>query len=274
MKAQADFTHEHVRKLVPRLERGEHIGGGSSTAGYGLWALALDDRPADAVTAAVVQYLLDVQGVVRVNETDSARARREPNDGRWFISCKRPPLQISEVGATVLALAGIDRYATEEQQAAVAKARSSAAQWLATAPLQTTEDRFWRLWGLHYLDDDSRGEAETRTLLLSTQHDDGGWSQLDELDSDAYSTGQVLFVLLQTGSDSGDAEIARAVAFLLRTQYDDGSWLVKSRAKKVQPYFDNDDPFGEDQFLSVAATSWATAALVHVVPRKPTAVAP
>jgi N-acyl-D-amino-acid deacylase len=49
----------------------------------------------------------------------------------------------------------------------------------------------------------------------------------------------------------------------LRTQHDDGSWLVETRSKPVQVYFDNGDPHGKSQFISVAATSWAVAALAR-----------
>jgi hypothetical protein len=52
------------------------------------------------------------------------------------------------------------------------------------------------------------------------------------------------------------------VAFLLRTQLEDGSWFVRSRAIPVQPYFDSGFPHGRDQFISAAATNWATMALM------------
>jgi hypothetical protein len=52
------------------------------------------------------------------------------------------------------------------------------------------------------------------------------------------------------------------VRFLLATQLDDGSWHVRSRAVPIQPYFDSQFPHGEDQFISAAATNWATMALI------------
>jgi len=55
--------------------------------------------------------------------------------------------------------------------------------------------------------------------------------------------------------------INRARSYLLRTQKEDGSWFVKSRSKPIQKFFDSGDPHGKDQFISMAATSWATAAL-------------
>jgi hypothetical protein len=43
----------------------------------------------------------------------------------------------------------------------------------------------------------------------------------------------------------------------------DGSWHVATRSKPVQVYFDNGDPHGKDQFISMMATSWSTAALAN-----------
>ncbi|PYU94591.1 MAG: hypothetical protein DMG08_07215 [Acidobacteria bacterium] len=44
-------------------------------------------------------------------------------------------------------------------------------------------------------------------------------------------------------------------------QLEDGSWYVKTRALGFQPYFDNGFPHGVDQWISGAATGWATMAL-------------
>ena len=68
-----------------------------------------------------------------------------------------------------------------------------------------------------------------------------------------------------SGSSERNSEfikaIKRARSYLIRTQKKDGSWFVKSRSKPIQKFFDNGDPHGKDQFISISATSWATAAL-------------
>ena len=53
----------------------------------------------------------------------------------------------------------------------------------------------------------------------------------------------------------------KGVRFLLGSQLEDGSWYVRTRAIPVQPYFDSEFPHGQDQFISAAATNWATMAL-------------
>ncbi len=46
--------------------------------------------------------------------------------------------------------------------------------------------------------------------------------------SDTYSTGQTLFMLLKTGTAADHPAIVRARDYLLKTQHADGSWLAIS----------------------------------------------
>ncbi|MGE3819417.1 MAG: prenyltransferase/squalene oxidase repeat-containing protein [Isosphaeraceae bacterium] len=267
LEAQADFSREYHHERLDALNAGQHLPGGAATAGYGLWALRLARRPPDETTSAVVSYLLQIQGVVRLDavapaDADAPAKPRVRLEGPWLPPCIRPPLASSRVGTTVLALLGTSHYATESQRQAQRVAAEKAEAWLAREPLRDTEERVWRLLGLHLLGGDPEARDAVRATLLADQREDGGWAQTDAMASDAYATGQVLFVLQRTGTRPDDPVARRAVAYLLRTQCDDGSWRVESRLKeKAQPYFENGDPHGEHQFLSVAGTSWATAAL-------------
>ena len=95
------------------------------------------------------------------------------------------------------------------------------------------------------------------------QHSHGGWAQLGSMESDAYSTGEVLVALQRSGLVTvRDSTYRRGIALLLNTQLKDGSWLVPSRSLAVQPYFESGFPHGEAKFISCAGTSWATMALV------------
>ncbi|HMF75217.1 MAG TPA: hypothetical protein VK604_06105, partial [Bryobacteraceae bacterium] len=40
-----------------------------------------------------------------------------------------------------------------------------------------------------------------------------------------------------------------------------GSWFVKSRCPKLQPYFQSGFPYDHDQWISMAGTAWATITL-------------
>jgi hypothetical protein len=86
--------------------------------------------------------------------------------------------------------------------------------------------------------------------------------------SDGYATGQTLWMLLETGLPSDNKMVRRAVQRTLTTQLDDGSYYVKSRSKPIQKFFDNGDPHGTDQFISIAATCWSVAALARSLDAK------
>jgi squalene cyclase len=80
--------------------------------------------------------------------------------------------------------------------------------------------------------------------------------------SDAYATGVALTALAESKViNITDPLYQRGVEYLLSTQFPDGSWHVRSRAIKFQPYFESGFPFGHDQWISAAATAWAAQAI-------------
>jgi N-acyl-D-amino-acid deacylase len=98
--------------------------------------------------------------------------------------------------------------------------------------------------------------------LVNEQRSGGGWAGNPHLESDAYSTAQTLCALHESGAlAAGAASYRRGMQFLLKTQQPDGSWHVKSRAVKFQPYFQSGFPYGHDQWISAAATALASIAL-------------
>ncbi len=272
LRSQAETTHKYFAERIEDMDDGEHVPGGAATTAYGFWALILDERPADETTTAMVTYLLQIQGVQRLRDRP-ADAEPKLADGRWIASCRRAPLQGSDLADTVLVLLGLEKYATPAQRPEVVKARTAAEAWLVQVRLKTQQDRLWRLWGLHLLGGDAEVKRTVQAAILAAQRDDGGWAETDERTSDAYSTAQTLFMLGHTGTALDDPAVLRARDYLLRTQHADGSWLVESHQKfKAQPYFENGDPHGEHQFISTAATAWAAAGLAQLLPPKSVAV--
>lgn len=244
-EAQVGFTHESFRSRMETLEAGRHIGGRSMTVGYGLWALELADRKPDPTATAMVRYLLHNQ---------------EPN-GQWKTQMSRPPMEDSLVTCTLLAVAGLRRFGSPEDEDRIETAIGRARQWLDAAVPASQEDRVALLWARHWFGVPASELDMARRSVIESQKEDGGWAQLDSMASDAYATGQNLFILHETGTDPADPVYASGVEFLLRTQCPDGSWHVASRSKPVQTFFDNGDPHGPDQFISVPATAWAVTAL-------------
>jgi squalene cyclase len=149
----------------------------------------------------------------------------------------------------------------------ISRRLTEAARWLERAVPATAEDRNMQLLGLQCM---GASEGMLRKLakgILSAQRADGGWSQNAYLSSDAYATGQTLVALVKTGLlTPGDAAYQRGVKYLLSTQHADGSWYVRSRSPKFQPFFESGFPYGHDQWISAMATGWATTAVAMGLP--------
>jgi hypothetical protein len=151
----------------------------------------------------------------------------------------------------------------ENPEAEVLRAQA----WLLRSAPETTEDRVMQVLGLAWANAAPIEIRERAQGLLAEQRPDGGWGQLQNLETDAYATGQAL-VALQRGArmPASDAAIQRGIAFLLRTQSTDGSWLVRTRSFPFQPYKESGFPYGKDQWISAAGTSWAAMALSLALP--------
>ncbi len=245
MKSTVDFAHASFKRRIESMKKGRGVGGGPMTAGYGLWTMELGGRTRDETTSAMVAFLL----------------KRQEKDGWWKRATERPPLSESHITATVLAVHYMQKYADESQRDDVKKAVERARPWLESAVPKTQEDRNSLLGGLALVRGDREAIDRARKRVLEAQRDDGGWAQADGMKSDAYATGQTLFTLHTTRTPSDSPVFQRALRFLLETQGEDGSWFVETRSKPIQIFFDNGDPHGKSQFISISATAWATTAL-------------
>jgi squalene cyclase len=189
------------------------------------------------------------------------------SDGRWLPLAHRPPIEVSDVQVTAITLRALQVYGIKAQRSAYDKAVQSAANWLAAAQPRDTEERAFRLLGLSWSGAPKDLIQNAAHDLIAGQRPDGGWSQTPTLASDAYATGQALTALQESGAlKSSDPVCERASQFLLKTQLGDGSWYVHSRAVPLQPYFESDFPHGHDQWISAAASAWATRALASMAP--------
>ncbi|MEZ6139936.1 MAG: prenyltransferase/squalene oxidase repeat-containing protein [Zavarzinella sp.] len=247
LKEQAEITRKHFSNLAELNKQSKKLGGHNSTLVYGIWTFWMLEEPDSPTTAEMVKYLLQHQS----------------SQGHWTVPTGRPPIQESALAATTMAVYGITLYQTTEQEAHAKKAIVKARTWIEKAPLKTNEDYVWRLWDYVHNTDDEKGLNDLQQKLIARQHKDGGWSQLDSMESDAYATGQVVSMLLDSGLAPEDKSVARGIEYLLKTQHEDGSWFVATRAKPVQRFFDNGDPHGVNQFISISATYWATTALMR-----------
>ncbi len=240
-------TYEtYIESWRERALQGVGIPGDSDTMSYLLVGLAAQHYPSDVATDAIVRYLKNHQ---------------RPN-GSWVILAHRPPIESSDIEVTVNSMRAMQLYAPPTQRAEYDSAVRLAADWIAQAQPRNNEDRAFKLLGLAWAKKDQRSIRAAAQTLTAEQRPDGGWAQISSLPSDAYATGQALVALRESGAMTvSDPVYKRGVQFLMSTQLADGSWYVKSRAIRIQPFFESGFPYGRDQFVSAAGTNWATQAL-------------
>jgi len=223
-------------------------GGGANRLAEHLLALKANGYPPDTITDSAIVDIAESQ---------------EP-DGSWRSgeAQNRPPITQSAIAATARAIRVLQEYSIPARRQEFTERIARARAWLKHAKPITTEDVSMRLSGLTWsraVESDLKNAAGH---LLALQRSDGGWAGNPYMKSDAYATGGALVALAESRVVKvSDAAYQRGVAYLLSTQFPDGSWHVRSRAIKFQPYFESGFPFGHDQWISTAATAWAAQAI-------------
>lgn len=229
--------------------------GAVDTIVYSILHLLYEGAAPDRTTDAMVHNIVGEQ--------------RKP--GNWHLGgVARAPAEDGDFFRTALAIRSLQVYGPPGRKAEFDKRIERASSWLAAATPQSTEDRDMQLLGLKWAGADRRSLDGHVKELMGLQNADGGWAQTPGLGSDAYATGQALYTLHELGVSASDPAWRRGVEFLLRTQLADGSWYVKSRSPKFQPYFQSGFPHDHDQWISTFATGWATMALSFAASDKPT----
>ncbi len=217
------------------------------SGGYDLWAFAANRLPANKTTDLLAKNIM----------------QRQTNTGAWVVPNPRPPIEYYSFSATAMAVKGLQNYLPPILRVDLPQRLANASRWMQNTAAVTNEEKIFQLLGLTWANGDKEFIKQQAQKLIATQHNDGGWSQLDSLPPDAYATGQALYALNQSGQLSTDAVAYRkGVNFLLRTQYPDGSWNVQTRSFPVVPYVDSGFPHGDNQFIAAAGSNWATMALL------------
>jgi hypothetical protein len=251
----ADSSFEETRGRIldvlngrkTTLMENNEMQGANVGIGYGLWALASSNTSPSKSTTVVVKRLLDQQ----------------TREGFWVAGNGRAPLEYYSFTTTALALNSIQYFAPAGMGIRVDAAVQRGRRWLTETAAVNNEEKVSQLLGLAWTKADPEQLKKLGTVLLSRQHVNGGWSQLDSLPADAYATGQCLYALHEAGIlKPSDTAFIQGINFLLRTQAKDGSWRIKSRSHPSVPYVYSGFPYGDDQFISAAGTNWATMALL------------
>ena len=258
--AQARAIGTYLESWRERVVQNIPIAGSVDTMGYLLLGLAADHYPPDAATDAQALFL----------------KRRQAADGHWPLQATRPPIESNEIEVTAVSMRALQMFAPPSRRAEFAAAIDRARAWLTTARANVTEEHAFRLLALRWANAPSDVIAAAARDLLALQKDDGGWAQLETMASDAYASGEALVALRESGAIAlTDRAYRKGLEFLLRTQIADGSWIVETRTVPIQAYFESGFPYGVNQWVSAAATGWATMALAlatqtaTAIPRPP-----
>jgi hypothetical protein len=241
---------EHIVRFLDEnrdaYRHGRGQGGQVETAGYALLALELGGWKPDATTEAVVEYLLQYN-----QDLD-----------HWRTTSHRPPSEASDFTSSYLAIRALRTWGTSAQKERIDRRVEIVRKWLLATQAKDTEDSVFRLWGLHAAGVEPIALQPAAQELVRSQRSDGGWGQTETMESDAYATGSALVALHEAGKlATTDPVYQRGVDYLVKNQLPDGSWRVQTRSKPFQTYFESGFPHGKDQFISIAASGWATTAL-------------
>jgi Prenyltransferase and squalene oxidase repeat len=185
-------------------------------------------------------------------------ARHQEADGFWSVPQPRngpPPVFESAEVYTLWAYLALRPHAPADPQ--LSDSSNKAAAWLSkTQPSDSTQAAALRL-----LVEVNAGTPPAIDRLLERQNADGGFGQVKDSASDAFATGQALYVLSLAGVKGDRMEIQRAVAFLVASQREDGSWPMTSRAQPGEKPFTNPVP------ITYFGSAWATLGLIRAASR-------
>jgi hypothetical protein len=193
--------------------------------------------------------------------------QKQQPDGSWefFATLRRPPINESQTTDAAWIILALQGQAGPDAPKAQREALAKATAWLDGArPSDLHQDRVMKVILGVRLGRPRKALQATIDELVGLQRADGGWSQtVPEPRSDAFATGQTLYVLSLAGLTAERTEMKRGIAFLVATQKPDGSWPMTSRATP------NGEPGGAKLLtpITCAASSWATLGLARLAPK-------
>ena len=190
--------------------------------------------------------------------------RKQQPDGSWEFFLSRPPVNESQATDVAWILMALQGEAGPDAPPAYGAAIEKGTAWLAGAEPDGREAKVLKLLVAARAGKPRDGLQASIDELLALQHPDGGWGQITDAPSDAFATGQMLYVLSLAGLTTDRPEIRRGVDYLVATQQADGSWPMTSRASP-------DGKPGSAKLLTpitCAASSWATMALARLAPNR------
>ncbi len=247
VRSQLRVTGTYLESWRTRALQNIPIAGAQDTMSYLLFGLAAGHYTPDAATDAQAIWL----------------KRHQAADGHWPVQAIRPPIESNDIEVTAVSMRALQVFGPAPQRAEYVAAVDRAREWLVNASATATEERAFRLLGLFWAGASADAIRTAARELLATQRADGGWTPSDAASlTDAYATGEALVALRETrAAGMRDAAYHKGIEYLLHTQIGDGTWFVETSAVPIQAPFASGFPYGAHQWISAAATAWATTAL-------------
>jgi hypothetical protein len=231
-----------------------------------------DPRPmAKGVNMGAVFMAVAVESLPARNEgqrqslarIEAEIVRKQHDDGSWDFYLSRPPISESQATDAAWMMMALQGDAAPPAPGACRAAMEKGMAWLERADRADLPQVKTLKLLLLLRAGTPRDRLQTAIdALLALQRSDGGWAQTAKAASDAFATGQALYVLSLAGYTADRPQIRRAIGFLAATQKPDGSWPMTSRATP-------DGRPGSAKLLSpitCAATAWATLGLARLMP--------
>jgi hypothetical protein len=192
--------------------------------------------------------------------------KKQRADGSWEFFLSRPPINESQTTDAVWIILALQGDAAQDTSEPRIVALKNANAWLANTKLpDNLQDKAFNLLLASRAGKSREDMQSAIDDLFSRQRPDGGWSQLPEMTSDAYATGQTLYALALAGCTAEQPEIKRGIDFLVTTQAADGSWPMTSRSTP-------DGSPGSSTLLTpitCGAAAWSTLGLATLAPKVP-----
>ena len=240
--------------------------------------LPRDKRPGWSMVNTPAMYLslmaicVPKQEAVSADELKKIAAhllRHQEEGGSWAWSSapsknRPPPYFESDEVATLLAYTALSPHVPTDPKVKsdIRDARDKGAAWLAKSkPNDTTQAAAYRLLVKVRSGAPAKDVQADIDAFLKRQNKDGGWGQIKDAPSDAYATGQALYVLNTAGVKSDRAEVQRAASFLISTQKEDGSWPMTPRSHPDATPAKNAVP------ITYLGSAWATLGLMRSAPK-------
>jgi len=221
---------------------------------YVLLGLDAEKYPANVYTDISVDFLL-------------SQARP---DGSFMSESGRVPLETGVIHLTAMAIHSIQLYAPPAKRKKADELLAKTKIWLEKSNPAEQQELSFQLLGLQWCGSSADQKMKVAAKLKALQQADGGWSQLFTMKTDAYATGQALYALYESGMvKPEDAVYRNGLDYLLKTQDKEGAWVVQTRSYPIQKFVNSEfPPYDDNQYISAAASNWATLALLNALPDK------